>query len=284
MDNKPHYQLLDSFLIPPDFANDKAVVRRGNYVVPNEFSPGTQFDALVNAKGLMVSVGTFRTLIIYAWAQFITHLLILDYDSEVVNFNRRHFDKILLLNETFGDDLFLQRFHYICFLHGRLFRGELTTKERAATNIVMLVRNLMKNNDDRMVTKYDDDNNFEQVQFQNEVAVGMPWASSLFQYARAPENSGGYYWDNNIQWIKIIDGLKRNKIAVATADFSNNENMKALNNYIGSTNLNFALFDRSNIAYINEELRRADLILYSESIACQFHNKFEINLLFAACL
>lgn len=115
MDIQP-YSTLDNFSIPATFSDHNAVKHSGIYDVPNELNPGTQFEALTYAIGLMLSVGTFRTLVIYAWAQKITHLLAIDYDSKITKFNRKHFDLILQLYNTNHHDVFLQRFNYICFM------------------------------------------------------------------------------------------------------------------------------------------------------------------------
>lgn len=276
------FSTLDGFPVPAAFGDNNAVVHRGNYIVPNEFNPGTQFEALEDAEGLMISVGSIRTLVIYGWAKGITHLLALDYDSHIIAFNRKHFDFILQLNATYSYDVFLQRFQYVCFLHGRAFKGELSQDERATTNIVLLVRDFMKNKDSRLERDCSKDGDFEQLQFQNECVVGVPWASNLFQYKPAPNNSGGYYWEDDKQWLKIVDGLKNNKIAVATADLSNDTQMTILSDYIKLTTLNFALFDKSNTPKISEQLLPADIVLYSESIACQFQNNWIRNKIYSS--
>src|SRR5262245_4857959 len=94
MEESPRYARLGSLPIPETFVDNNKIVDRGSYILPNEFNLFPQIDALAHAAGLMASVGTFRTLVIYGWAERITHLLAVDYDAGVIRFNRWHFDFI----------------------------------------------------------------------------------------------------------------------------------------------------------------------------------------------
>ena len=45
--------------------------------------------------GLFLSVGTIRTLVIYAWTKHISHLWMADIDERIVQFNRSHFGRLI---------------------------------------------------------------------------------------------------------------------------------------------------------------------------------------------
>lgn len=88
----------------------------------------------------------------------------------------------------------------------------------------------------------------------------------------SPHHKDGYYWENEAQWQKIVDGLKTNKIAIATVNLTNTKSVYALSDYIETTTFNFGLFDASNIPVVDPKLKKADVLLYSESVACRYIN------------
>ncbi len=276
--------VLNGHELPRDLSVENASVDKGTYIVPNEWNPGAQYSALSSAHGLLLSVGTFRTLIIYAWSANITHLLAVDFDRAVVEFNRGHFSAIHAIAEQYPDDVFLQRFHYVCMLHGRQFKGELLAAERATANIVLLVRSLIKNNDARLTRSYGYQGEvvtqfgieLKMVQFQNEIWVGNNMSQSLFQYRIPPEDSRGYYWDNDDQWRKIVVAINMQKIALAALDLNSDHDALTLKSFFESAKINFGAIDRSNITQISDALPVAPLVLFSQSENCEFRNFFKL--------
>lgn len=90
------------------------------YLEPNEKRPssfGISSLASQDASELLVSVGTFRTLVAYAWAPNITHLLMADIDNRVVKFNNAHLSFIKCIAARFPDNTSLQRAYYLSAAH-----------------------------------------------------------------------------------------------------------------------------------------------------------------------
>ena len=97
-----------------DFLGSK---NQGMFLIPNEFSNFVYSPFLEKSKGVLVSVGTLRTLFNARMGNF-SRVLMLDYDSVASDYNRATLQVIADLSRT-GESPEIQRYWYLSLLYGR---------------------------------------------------------------------------------------------------------------------------------------------------------------------
>jgi hypothetical protein len=85
-----------------------------SFILPNEFANDNYSCLLENSKGVLISVGTFRTLFNAVMGNF-SHVIMFDFDENICNFNAVNLDLIRAISLT-KHTVELQRFIYLCIL------------------------------------------------------------------------------------------------------------------------------------------------------------------------
>lgn len=214
-----------------------------SYLIPNEFEPGNfNKEELNAARGLLVSVGTFRTLIIFAWAENITHLLMTDVDERVAQFNRNHLNYIAYLAYRHADNPRKQRMQYMAnFLYYEPNDEELTVWAQENKSIDELRATISEKKAE--LGKFNDDNVFMKNEIKELWFKTNLNANNLFSYVRV--NNERFYWEDDIQWKKIIDALQKSQIAVTNLSLTTD--ITLLNEFIEQIAIPFGAMDVSNI-------------------------------------
>jgi hypothetical protein len=104
---------LNPFLLPSENG-----IQSGEYIVPNEEQTHLYKREIENISGILVSVGTFRTLFNAVMGDF-SHIVMLDYDELATRFNYWNLNLIYKLQES-GLDSEMQRYTYLSILYNRL--------------------------------------------------------------------------------------------------------------------------------------------------------------------
>lgn len=213
------------------------------YILPNETEP-FYFDIenLSDAHGLLVSVGSIRTLVIFCWAKNISHLLMADINKNMVSFNKAHLEFIRRISEVYTDDTRSQRLKYIGDLMGFFpskeqvdaFPVNIPLSLENIRNYAYENQNFMSNFDNSLWPK-------EHSSFLRDILTMNRNAEILFGYKRIKNEK--YYWEDDVSFEKIINALNNSQIAVANIDLVN---WGELNDFVKKTTLNWGIVDISN--------------------------------------
>jgi len=219
----------------------------------------------------MVSVGTFRALIIYAWALYITHLWMTDIDKGAVDFNRAHLDLIQCIVRQKDWTSSMQRLRYIANLHGYDFLAP-PVLDMHGKSSVAIIREMLDKKDPRLihVDNIDDASNclkmahlakgMKNVFFKNNTRQSIQ-KGNLFDFVHNSEIER-YYWEDDQQWEKIVHGIFENRIAISQSTITTEKSsglydldkLSQLANFVKGSNLNFGLFDVSNVSMLHDNM------------------------------
>lgn len=287
------FDMLDSHAVPTSSLDFKP--SWSPYYEPNESKPasfGIEHLRREEAKGLLVSVGMFRTLIIYAWATHITHLLMADIDQRIVDFNKKHLRFIQCIAEQHPDNFRVQRAHYLAAAHRlSLSDDELTALARTPKLTAKHVQKMGAANlindtitDPCLLAAIRVSKVFDDMTLNNIF-------ETMFKYERIKGER--YYWDDDEQWKKIVEGVLHKKIAATRLSISpllavsseQNEDVKVLFDFITKSELDFGILDVSNTptfrknvgnnslwaTFLRSQLLHPKLVLVTEQKYLLFH-------------
>ena len=262
------FDSLNSIKVPHSVSVSSALNWR-DFIEPNEPRPGLfGLSSLKDpkAKGLLVSVGTIRTLVIYAWADHISHLWMADIDERIVQFNRTHLNFIKCIADEHPGDFHLQRVRYIANLH----RVDVSSAEllKLAQNKNFSAQNMREIID--QVEGPDLKNKFIENSCLNKAfneSRALDYMASyntfntMFKYQSVEGER--FYWDDELQWKKIIDGIANNTIAVSRLNIAptssvDNDDLNLMLNFIETSGLNWGILDVSNIPTFHHRQSKAN--------------------------
>lgn len=261
--NFADFDVLDGISVPTSKLSFKPNWRP--FLVPNETSP-SNFGILQlrdpSVRGLQVSVGTFRALVIFGWATHTTHLLMADIDQRVVDFNKTHLRFIKCIADGHPGNFRLQRVHYLAAMH-RLSLPDTELLELAGRNKVtarkvrrLAAANLGNNSaitDECLLRAFKESPALKDMTLNNIF-------DTMFDYELITDEH--YYWDDDVQWQKIVDAITHEKIAatnlsispVKVGDADSDDDISALFKFISDLQIDFGIFDVSNTPTFNKKI------------------------------
>ncbi len=234
----------------------------GSFIWPNEQDANLLSEVLDNANGVLISVGTFRTLFHAVMGNF-SRIIMIDMDPSVAEFNVRNVSLIEALGNT-GWSLEKQRLIYVALLSLRDFSfNEIdeiiknsnlnTTKEKITQITQMLVcRGFFKPENKEINATL-----FKMISdFRKSFTDLDEEEDALREINRLNnDNIEMTYWKTDNAWKKIQDFIRDKKISIVAGDIrgcslnSINEGLKKLPDVEKLT-----VLDLSNCpAYWNEE-------------------------------
>lgn len=238
------FSTLEGTKVPTDTS---LPVQNVHYLIPNESTPALfGIDKLKEPTGLSVSVGTIRSLVIFAWAEKITHLWMLDIDSEVVNFNKRHLNFIACIAQKYPGNFLAQRIEYFANFHGlELSQAEVESEAQSPFVDLRRLRQvlLFRNKSTPQNSCWA---NAQLPEAQEFIAINRHKNSEiLFGYSALNNDGGRYYWEDDGQWKKIVDAIFEKRIAVSSLDII--QHYSLISDFVKNSGLNFGILDVSNI-------------------------------------
>lgn len=218
------------------------------YAYPTESSPGNFLipeSLAMPENALLVSVGTFRTLILFAWLPNIKYLIMTDINNQIEAFNHRHLGYIKTLSEEYPHNIVAQRMHYFANFSGYDISKEQAILWAQEKKELQEIKDVIKDLDPALLG-FKEDSIWRRTMAPDDYLLTTLHKSSnnLFGYNKVGDEQ--FYWENDGQWQKIIDAIDSSCIATANWDLV--EDFDAIDVFTHQTGIELGAVDVSNIA------------------------------------
>ncbi len=180
------------------------------FIVPNEMGYLSYSSYLKGQKGVLISVGTFRAFQAAATGEF-SHVVLFDYASEVVIFNRMLIEYIKQSRD---------RIHFLDLMFG--------------TNRVY--EKLESNNQSLLINELSLNEKSEQKQFLRKI----------IELYRDPTTSGANFLTSDVYFQKIKKLASNNKLILVNGSLSGKESLADLSILLKQRQLKVSVLDLSN--------------------------------------
>lgn len=218
---------------------ERGTFKDGRYIVPNEFDTTRYSEILRSRHGVLISVGTFRSLFDFYLGDF-SRLVMIDKDSLTVGFNRWNLNVMQKLSAS-RTSVEQQRDTYVEILKNPDPAVYPEAEFKDPVFGTELVKTLGK-------------------KFKTPGIGQLKYALQQFYSAQYPSRQSYLYWGSNVGWEKVQKAIRDRQISTFEGSISGTRTMQTLAEDFRRRNETVGALDLSNILGYVEGTERVQLL------------------------